>query len=95
LGDTWQCLRCRRRYTEQEYRYAVGVTYLLHSPVLTALQLAEKTGYPVGTIRVWGTRGLIARAGRDQEGRLLYVVASVEERIAVLEAADEPVAVGG
>lgn len=81
LADTWQCLRCRRRYTESEYRYAVNVTYLMHSPTLTAAQLSLKTGTPVGTIRVWGTRGLIRRTGHDSEGRILYDVSSFEARI--------------
>lgn len=85
LGDEWQCLRCRRRYTEREYRYAVGVTYLAHSPVLTAAQLAEQTGVAVGTIRVWGTRGLIQRKGHDEEGRILYDVESCQLRIARLQ----------
>lgn len=89
LGDMWQCLRCRRRYTEQEYRYAVNVTYLMHSPHLTAAQLSLKTGVAVGTLRVWAHRGLIDTAGHDNDGRILYDVASCEARVATPEGAPE------
>ncbi|EFQ82717.1 transcriptional regulator, MerR family [Aeromicrobium marinum DSM 15272] len=83
--DRWECLRCRRRYSEDQYRFAVGVTYLGHSPALTAAELERKIGTPATQIRVWGSRGLVAKRGRDEHGVWRYDVAEVESRVRQLE----------
>lgn len=85
LREGWECLRCHRRYSDHEYRYAVGVSYLSHATALTATELERKTGVAASIIRVWGSRGLVAKRGRDEKGRLRYDVRQVEARLAPTE----------
>lgn len=84
--DGLKCPRCHRRYSEDAYGYAVGVAYMNHAPALTAVELEEKTGFPASQIRVWGSRGVVAKRGRNPEGRWLYDVRQVESRVAVAQA---------
>jgi hypothetical protein len=86
LRDTWQCLRCKRRYTDQEYQFAVGSDYINNARSLTARELEWKTGVPATVIRTWGSRRLIAKRGRDEFGLIRYDVDQVEARVPEYEA---------
>jgi hypothetical protein len=86
LRDTWQCLRCKRRYSDQEYQFAVGSDYISNAAALTARELEWKTGVPASVIRVWGSRGVVAKRGRDDFGIVKYDVAGVEARVPEYEA---------
>lgn len=79
-ADTWHCRRCWRSATEDQYRFAVGVAYRAHSDRLTAAELGEKIGVKPSIIRVWGSRGLVRKRGRDHNGITLYDVADAEAR---------------
>jgi len=81
LRDTWQCLRCRRRYTDDQYRHAVGTEYIRSARSLTARELEWKTGVPATTIRAWGSMGRVAKRGRDEFGIFRYDVAQVEAKV--------------
>lgn len=78
--DTWQCRRCWRTATEEQYRFAVGMAYRAHSDKLTAAELGEKLGIKPSMIRVWGSRGLVRKRGRDHNGVIQYDVADAEAR---------------
>jgi hypothetical protein len=86
LRDTWQCLRCRRRYTDDQYRYAVGSEYIRSARSLTARELEWKTGVPASTIRAWGSMGRVTKRGRDDFGLWRYDVAQVEAKVAEYQA---------
>lgn len=80
-GDHWECRTCHRTVTEDQYRYAVGVAYRAHSDRLTAADLGEKIGVKASMIRVWGSRGLVRKRGKNHEGVTLYDVADAEARL--------------
>lgn len=79
--DHWECRRCHRRVTEAEYRFAVGVAYRAHSDRLTAMDLGEKLGIKASMIRVWGSRGLVRKRGKDHAGITLYDVSDATARL--------------
>jgi hypothetical protein len=79
--DHWECRTCRRTVTEDQYRYAVGVAYIAHSDRLTATELGEKLGVKASMIRVWGSRGLVRKHGKNSDGITLYDVADAEARL--------------
>lgn len=81
VADHWVCRRCDRWVTEDQYRYAVGVAYLQHSDKLTAAELGEKLGVKASMIRVWGSRGLVRKRGKNGDGITLYDVADAEARL--------------
>lgn len=81
LADEWSCRSCETKLTDDEYRFAVGAAYLGHAEALTAEQLAEKYDVPASRVRVWGSRGLVAKRGRSADGLILYSVADVERRL--------------
>lgn len=78
--EHWHCHTCHRTVTEAEYRFAVGAAYVAHSDRLTATEMAERIGVKASTIRVWGSRGQIAKRGRDNAGLTLYDVDSAIKR---------------
>lgn len=80
-GDHWECRTCHRTVTEDQYRYAVGVAYLAHSDRLTASEMSEKLGIKASLVRLWGSRGLVTKRGRNQDGILMYDVAEVEAKM--------------
>lgn len=81
LRDSWQCLRCRRRYTDDQYRHAVGTKYIRSARSLTARELEWKTGVPATTIRAWGSMGRVDKKGRNEFGLWRYDVAQVEAKV--------------
>lgn len=85
LRDTWQCLRCRRRYSDDQYQYAVGSEYISKARSLTARELEFKTGVPASVVRVWGSRGLVKKVSRDEFGIWRYDVAQVEKQVPLWE----------
>jgi hypothetical protein len=80
LLDVYDCPRCRRSYSGDQYRFAVGVAYRAHSPTLTAEDLGAKLGVKPNTIRQWAVRGHVARRGVDDLGRVLFDVGDAEKR---------------
>jgi hypothetical protein len=81
VDDDWHCRTCHRTATEAEYRFAVGVAYRAHAPHLTAADLAERIGVKASMIRVWGSRGLVRKHGKDGNGITLYDVADALARV--------------
>lgn len=79
-GEDWTCRKCHRTVTEDQYRYAVGVAYRAHALHLTAADLSDRIGVKASVIRVWGSRGLVRKRGRNQDGITLYDVADAEAR---------------
>ena len=79
--DHWECRRCHRRVTEVEYRFAVGAAYRAHSDRLTAVELGEKLSIKASMIRVWGSRGLVRKRGKDHNGITLYDVSDATARL--------------
>lgn len=74
--DTWQCPRDDDHWwSEADYRLRVSDDYLAHAQRLTAEQMETQHGVKAGTVRVWATRELVAKRGKDQRGRTLYDVA--------------------
>jgi ribosomal protein L37AE/L43A len=74
--DHWHCRTCHRTVTEAEYRFAVAAAYQAHSDRLTATDLAVRIGVKASIIRVWGSRGLITKRGKNHDGLTLYDVNS-------------------
>jgi hypothetical protein len=77
-ADGWRCPKCREFRSEADYRLNVANTHRDTAEWLTAEQCSVKTKVAVGTIRVWGTRGLVDR--RVDSGRTVYAIAQVEAR---------------
>lgn len=89
---TFECRRCRRTLTDNEYRLAVRAAYLAHADRLPAVYLAERIGVPASTIRRWANvrreqpdgqdpvelPPILRSCGRDTKGRKLYRVADAE-----------------
>jgi len=79
-SDDYHCRTCRRDVKGDQYLYAVGVAYRAHADRLTAADLGERLGIKPSMIRVWGSRGLVRKRGRTNEGVTLYDVADAEAR---------------
>lgn len=78
--DVYRCGPCHREVTADQYHYAVGVAYRAHATSLTARDLADRFGLRATVIRVWGSRGLVAKRGRTLSGEILYDVADTQRR---------------
>lgn len=74
--DTWDCPRCGWQLTDTEHLHLRGI-HAETALVMTAAELEEIHGIPAGSVRGWATRGVIARAGKNDQGYRLYDVASV------------------
>jgi hypothetical protein len=72
--DDWN-----HRWTIRDYRRWVGAVYVAHASALTADDIANQYGIRPGTLRVWVTRGQVAKRGRDHSGRQLYDVAQARQ----------------
>ena len=77
--DRWICQArgCGRQWTDEEYRNKVKAAQEARATSLTASAIARVYDVAEGTVRVWANRGLVAKRGRDTEGRRLYDVADV------------------
>lgn len=73
--DGWQCPRCKRSSTEDQYRFAVAHLHREEATELTDRDMEIRTGVRAGTVRVWANRELVRK--RRDSGRTLYVVADV------------------
>lgn len=73
--DGWKCPRCHRTSTEAQYRFAVAHLHREEATHLTARDCEIRTGVRAGTVRVWASRGLVAR--RTDAGRTLFAVDDV------------------
>lgn len=80
VQDTYRCKPCHREMTADQYHYAVGVAYRAHATSLTAVELGERFGLKPSVIRVWGSRGLVAKHGHTISGETLYDVADTQRR---------------
>lgn len=91
----YDCKRCRRELTENEYRLAVQAAYIAHADRLCASDLAERLDVEVKDIRalaaprrVWvdgelETHDPLLRSiGKDGSGRKVYSVEKVEALLA-------------
>jgi ribosomal protein L37AE/L43A len=79
--DHWHCRTCHRTVTESEYRFAVGAAYKAHAVHLTASDMADRIGVKASVIRVWGSRGLVRKRGKDHNGLTLYDVSDASARL--------------
>lgn len=81
-ADWWTCPGCERRYDIESYFRAVAHAHYAHAGWLTLDACAERTSVKAATIKVWATRGKVAKRKDVESGRVVY---SVED---VLEAAE-------
>lgn len=91
---TYNCERCRRELTANEYRLTVRAAHIAHADRLNVDDLSERIDVPASTIRSWASvlriqrRGeqaiehppLIRSCGRDGRSRKVY---RVEDALAV------------
>lgn len=82
LRDEWKCPGCDRTYTLADYARAVGNAHYAFAEYLTLDDAAARTGAKAGTIKVWATRGRVAKRLDKESGRMMYRVADIEERLA-------------
>lgn len=77
--DSYTCEGCGKPYEKANYEYVVGISYLQHSPTLTAAKIEERTqgAITAGKVRVWGCRYDGLKAGRNPDGLLTYNVDAV------------------
>jgi hypothetical protein len=75
--DHWRCPRCRTRYSANQYLFVVQQDYRKHADAMPAEHIEAEFGVTPGTLRVWATRGKVARRGCDSVGRQLYDVRDV------------------
>lgn len=85
--DRWECPRCRQWWTEGDYRLKVSGIYAGVAEALTADQIERAYRVPASTVRRWASgwtshgvwhEPVVARRGRDGDGRQLYDVADVK-----------------
>lgn len=88
LVDEYRCPKCDRRYTVEEYVRAVKQMHVAHAEWLMLEQCAARTGVKPGTIKVWVTRGKVAKRKDPHSGRMTYRVQDVTDAAHV----EEPVA---
>lgn len=74
-GDRWHCRHCDEWSTIDQYNLAVKTDYLKNSPTLNAEDMYAEYRIKSGTLTGWATKGLVAKRGKDQNGRILYDVA--------------------
>lgn len=74
VGQSWECLACRKQYTPGEYANAVRADLLRAGPdgdgwtyvTMAAEAASTQTGMPIaqGTVRKWAERGVVASCCR-------------------------------
>jgi hypothetical protein len=87
LVDEYRCPSCGRLYTVEEYVRAVKQMHVAHAEWLTLEECSARTGVKEGTIKVWATRGKVAKRKDQHSGRMTYRVPDV-----VSQAADDDAA---
>lgn len=74
--DKWQCPRIDgHKWGDVDYRNWVDEDYLEHAETLTADNMHRQHHIKPGTLRKWAERDLVAKRGKDGQGRMLYDVA--------------------
>ena len=77
--DRWVCQArdCGQEWTDAAYRAKILAVREAKATALPASAIQRVHGVPESTVRTWAQRGLVAKRGKDTEGRLLYDVAHV------------------
>jgi len=75
------CGACHDAPARREWLLAQAADQLLHAGWMASALAALGTPVPVNTIRVWAHRGQIAAHGTDRQGRPVYRVADVLDRV--------------
>lgn len=82
--DTWHCPKdAAHHWDNVSYRSRIDRDYVDHADALTADQAAERFGLKASVIRVWGSRELVRKCGKNAEGITLYAVADIASRVEV------------
>lgn len=91
--DTWHCPDAAEHWwSDEDYRLRVDGAYIEHATTLPALELADRLGISVRTVRRWAGRTLLdivdgepvygdpklKPCGRSKDGRKLYRVADAQ-----------------
>lgn len=80
--DRWKCSTCNTEWQDVEYRLRIGADYLREAEALSAADMALRfPGLKATIVRVWGSRGIVSKRGKDGNGVTLYDVADVEARL--------------
>lgn len=83
-NDSWHCPRDPAHHWDNvSYRGRVDREYVDHADTLTADQAAERFGIKASVIRVWGSRELVRKVGKDANGITLYAVEDIASRVEV------------
>lgn len=72
--DRWFCRHCDEWSSIDQYNLAVRTDYLENSPTLNASDMLIQWHIKAGSLTGWATKGLVAKHGKDQNGRILYDV---------------------
>lgn len=98
VDDRWVCNNSHcgvDTYTRGQYRGWVEDDALHNADRLTAVQMTQrfrdeddKPMVKAGEVRVWGSRELVRKRGRNDQGMTLYDVGDVERRIEARRAED-------
>lgn len=82
--DTWHCPDdAAHHWDHVSYRQRVDGDFIEHALALTADQAAERFGIKASVIRVWGSRELVKKLGKNAEGITLYAVEDIASRVEV------------
>lgn len=86
-NDLWLCPEVEEHWWyEADYRLKIGDEHLAHAKALTASQAATLHGIKASIVRVWGSKGYIAKRGTNPQGLTLYDAQQIAERIERAEA---------
>lgn len=72
--DKWHCSTCETWSNVEQYTLAVTYAARAHAKGLTASDMEDEYRIRPGTLRVWASRGLVKKRGKDSSGRQLYDV---------------------
>lgn len=77
-ADVWECPKCKRRHSEDQYRFAVMQLHREEAEWLTDREMELRTGVKAGTVRRWAHDGHVDK--RRDSGRVVFRVAQVVAR---------------
>ena len=81
-NDLWLCPKVEEHWWyEADYRLKVGDEHLTHAKAITASQASTIHGVKASIVRVWGSKGYIAKRGTDPQGLTLYDAQQIASRI--------------